>query len=107
MLEYLVDVVKPGPRPPFYRVAEHLWGAGCDIDSDGNSEAPEDTQWTELTIELRGAGGQRVDVDPVSVDPLILQVRSSSMRLAQEVARFIGEHSGGAAGATHMRERRP
>ncbi len=104
MPEYLVNIVEPGPRPHYCRVAEHLWGAGCNIDSDGNSQTPEDTQWTELTIELRGGDGQRVDIDPVSTEPLVLQVRSSSLRLAEEVAKFIADHAGGATEAMHIRQ---
>lgn len=92
---YRINVVKPGPRPPYYKVAEHLWGPGCNIDSDGNSEEPEDDQWTELAIELRDGEGKRVDVDPVSMTPLILQVRSSSFQLAEAVAVFIVQQSGG------------
>lgn len=93
--DYRINIAEPGPRPPYYRVAEHLWGVGCNIDSDGNSQAPEDTQWTALTVELRGATEQRVDIDPLSTEPLILQVRAPSMQLAQEVAKFIVECSGG------------
>jgi len=76
-------------------VAEHLWGIGCNVDSDGNSQTSEDTQWTELTIELRGATEQRFDIDPISNDPLVLQVRAQSIPLAQEVAKFIASYSGG------------
>lgn len=93
--DYRINVVQPGPRPPYYRVAEHLWGAGCNIDSDGNSETPEDSRWTELTIELRGSDEKRVDIDPLSSEPLILQVRATSPALAEETAKFIVEWSGG------------
>lgn len=92
--EYRFNVVQPGPRPPYYRLAEHFWGAGCNIDSDGNSETPDDTQWTELTVELR-ATGERIDVDPISLRPLVLQVRSSSMKLAREAAKYLADYCGG------------
>jgi hypothetical protein len=90
-----INISAPGPRPPYYRVAEHLWGIGCNINSDGNSERPDDTNWTELTIELRGVADQRVDVDPVADEPLILQVRSTSLKLARDAATFIVDSSGG------------
>lgn len=106
LFEYLVNIVEPGPRPPFYQVAEHLWGAGCNIDSDGDSRTVGDTQWTELTIELRGADEQRVDVDPISADPLVLQVRSFSAHLAEEVAKFIAGRSGGKTAPMQTRARR-
>ncbi len=92
--EYRINIIQPGPKPPFNCIAEHLWGPGCNIDLDGNSQTPEDTQWTELTIELR-ATGERIDIDPISTTPLVLQVRASSMRLAQEVAEFVVKASGG------------
>jgi len=95
--DYQINIVQPGPRPPYYKVAERLWGEGCDIDSDGNSNTPEDSQWTELTIQLRGPSEKRVDIDPVSSEPLILQVRASTFLLADETARFIVECSGGTA----------
>lgn len=91
---YSIHLIQPGPRPPFYSIAEHLWGADCNIDSDGNSQTPEDTQWTELTLTLR-ATGQRIDIDPISSEPLILNVRGESMQVVLKVANFIIEHSGG------------
>lgn len=90
-----INISAPGPRPSFYKVAEHIWGKACDIDSDGNSQTPQDRQWTELTIELRGIAEQRVDIYPVSTEPLILQVCSSSAPLAQKVAQFVVACSGG------------
>jgi len=105
LFEYLVNIVKPGPRPPFDQVAEHLWGANCNIDSDGDSRTLWYTQWTELTIELRDADKPRVDVDPISTDPLVLQVRSFSAHLAQEVAGFIAGRSGGVIEPMQKRER--
>lgn len=81
-------VVRPGPRPPFGRVAEKLWGT-ADFDSDGNSRSPSDTSWTELTIELRPECAQRVDVDCVSKEPLVLKVVSSSPVLAERAARYL------------------
>lgn len=91
---YCIHVIQPGPRPPCHRIAEHLWGAGCNIDSDGNSETPADTSWTELTLVLR-ATGERIDIDPVSTQPLILKVRGESVRLVLKAVAIIIEHSGG------------
>jgi hypothetical protein len=81
-------VVSPGPRPPFAEVAKELWGS-ADFDSDGNSSGPSDTKWTELTVILRPTYAQRVDIDPVSDDPLVLKVESASAELAERAARFI------------------
>jgi hypothetical protein len=94
-MDYSLQIIAPGPRPPYSQVAEHLWGAGCDIDSDGNSVVPDDRQWTELTVCLRSSPEQRVDIDPLSNDPLILVVRSSDISLCQQTADFIVSVSGG------------
>jgi hypothetical protein len=41
--EYTIRLRDPGPRPAYYLVADHLWGRGCNIDSDGNGATPDDT----------------------------------------------------------------
>ena len=82
-------VLVNGPRPPFGDVADHIWGEGADIDSDGNSEYPADNRWTELTLEHRRLPNERVDVDPVSSSPLVLKVTASNGALARRVAEFL------------------
>jgi len=94
-MDHFLHVVSPGLRPPYIQVAEHLWGIGCNFDSDGNSKTPGDRQWTELTVILRSDPEQRVDVDPISLDPLILAVRSSHQSLCQITAKFLVSVSGG------------
>jgi hypothetical protein len=94
-MDHSLQIIAPGPRPPYFQVAEHLWGIGCNIDSDGDSVTPEDRQWTELTVCLRSNPGQRVDIDPISNDPLILVVRSSDQSLCRQTAEFIASASGG------------
>jgi len=84
----------PGPRPPFAEVAHHLWG-GADFDSDGNSETPADVTWTELTLVRRPLYDERVDIDPVSVDPLVLRITSETPGLARRVAEFLARSCGG------------
>ena len=92
----------PGPRPPCFKVAEHLWGANCDFDSDGDSETPEATDWTELTVSLRTPQWQqdnveqRVDVDPLNEgNPLILAIVSEDDDLARKAAAFLHREAGG------------
>jgi hypothetical protein len=94
--EYIIHLREPGPRPAYYLVAHHLWGAGCNIDSDGDSATPEDTNWTELSLFLRGApASEQVHVDPVSELPLILKIRSPSEELCKRVAKYLNSTSGG------------
>jgi len=84
-----------GPRPPYYKVADYLWGQGANIDSDGNSTNPEDTNWTELSVCFRDDESPYVHVDPISENPLILEVRSTSYELAKKAAEFIANETGG------------
>lgn len=84
----------PGPRPPFAEVAHHLWG-GVDFDSDGNSETPADVNWTELTLIRRPNHDERVDIDPVSEDPLVLKISSATPGLARRAADFLTRSCGG------------
>src|SRR5262245_13472411 len=92
----VIYLVSPGPRPPFILVAHHLW-AHANIDSDGNSAHPGDTQWTELSVASRDhpEREQQVHVDPVSESPLVLKIRSPSASLAERTARFLAQHTGG------------
>ena len=94
MAETVLYLVGPGPRPPYVLVAHHLWGH-ANIDSDGNSAHPGDTQWTELTLISRDELDQRVDIDPAENDPLVLKVRSNSSSLAKRTAQFLAQHTGG------------
>jgi hypothetical protein len=105
--EFRVEV--RGPRPPFAELAEHLWGAAVDFDSDGNSASAEDTNWTQLTISKRPECEERVDVDPVSEAPLVLKIVSTSRDLALRTARFLAATSNGRIAAStqgqmHMSE---
>ena len=85
-------LVNPGPRPPFASVAKHLWGSGVDFDSDGNSSTLGDTSWTELTIQRRPNYDERVDIDPISEDPLVLKLVSSSAGLVERTADYLARH---------------
>jgi hypothetical protein len=91
-----ISLVDPGPRPPFYLVADHLWGKGCNVDADGNSATRDATDWTELTLILRPDYQARVDVDPVEgAQVLTLRISSEQELLARRAAVFLAAHSGG------------
>ena len=86
----------PGDRPAYYKIADHLWGASANVDSDGNSSHPEDTQWTELSLFLRdGKERDQVHIDPVSLVPLILEIRSTDREVARHVVTYLHEVAGG------------
>jgi hypothetical protein len=92
---YSVQLTPEGPLPDFYCIAEHLWGAGCNVDSDGDCTGSDRRQWTELTLSLRGTSGERIDIDQLSLMPLTLVIRSSHAILCQRVADYIVSVSGG------------
>ena len=94
MAETRIVIEPGGPRPPFYLVAQYLWGT-ADFDSDGNSTVPESVDWTELTLTNRQDPSQRVDVDPIADEPLQLEVRSTSHELARAVADFLARETKG------------
>ena len=93
---HYIYLISPGPRPFFGDVAEHLWGSGCDYDSDGNDDEALPDGWTELTVVLRPECGQRVDIDPLDDrEPLILVIRSEHQTLARRAAIFLRSSVGG------------
>lgn len=93
---YELLLVGPGPRPPFRLVSEHLWGADADVDSDGNSAQADSTDWTELTLTLRPAYRERIDIDPVEGGvKLALRIKSNNQSLARQAADFLLAHCGG------------
>jgi hypothetical protein len=66
-----------------------------DFDSDGNSAALEDRNWTELTVVRRDHPVERIDIDPVSEEPLVLKVVSDTRELALRAAEFLADATGG------------
>ncbi|MCS4249970.1 hypothetical protein [Pseudomonas sp. BIGb0164] len=91
---YSVQITPEGLLPDFYSIAEHLWGIGCNVDSEGDCTRSDRRQWTELTLSLRGTSGERIDIDPLSLKPLTLVIRSSHATLCQRVADYIVSVSG-------------
>jgi hypothetical protein len=91
-----IYLIAPGPRQFFGDVADHLWGPGCDVDSDGNADDRPSDGWTELTVILRPDYDQRVDIDPLDDrEPLVLVIRSQQEALARQAANFLQSVAGG------------
>jgi hypothetical protein len=93
MTSYFVRV--QGDRPPFSCLAYFLWGTTVNFDSDGNASSPSDRCWTELTVINRAHQDDRVDVDPVSDDPLILKIEADSLTLAARAAFYLAMSTNG------------
>ncbi len=77
--------------PPYYKIADYLWGSDANIDSDGNSESPESTEWDELTLMLRDDTEQRIDIDPIEGDGKHLLLRASNEQLQSKVVSYLKE----------------
>lgn len=94
--EFVFYLVDRRDRPPYGWVADKLWGSEANVDSDGNSRTPDDTQWTELSLILRDDGDEaEIHIDPVVASPLILKIRSPNAGLAEQTAQFLSEHTQG------------
>jgi len=85
-------ISNPGKRPPLGTLAHYLWGA-VDYDSDGNADVNPD--WTELTLIRRPDYDERVDIDPISENPLVLKISSSTPGLAHRTAQYLIQTCGG------------
>ncbi|MFL9880572.1 hypothetical protein PQR63_19405 [Herbaspirillum rhizosphaerae] len=94
--DFVLYLESPGDRPAYYKIADYLWGKAANIDSDGNSSHPDDTQWTEVSLILR-SGNERdqVHVDSVSVTPLVLEIRSPDEEITKRAAAYLQEVAGG------------
>src|SRR5215470_5865373 len=89
-------LIAPGPRPFSRDVADHLWGPGCDYDSDGNDDQALPDDRTELTVALRPCSEQRVDIEPFDDhEPLVLVICSDPEELARKAAIFLLSEAGG------------
>lgn len=78
-----------GPMPAFPELAEALWGCAADVDSDGDSATAASTNWRELTLALRPACTERVDIDPLNGNRDRLRVRASSSQLLDRACGFL------------------
>lgn len=93
-------LINPGSRPPYYELAQALWG-DKDFDSDGDSSSPDATNWTELTVSLRPDETERIDIDPVSeAGPLVLCIRSENAQLVTRAGDFLKQRTGGSLSAS-------
>ena len=96
-----------GERPPFQLVAAFLWGRRWDYDSDGDSETPDSTAWTELTLVNRKPPYERVDVDPADEMPSEVAVTSRDPATAARVAYFLAAATGSGVRAGRDEKLRP
>ena len=85
-------ISNPGPRPLYKDIANYLWGE-VDFDSEGNADL--NPNWTELTLTRRPNYDERIDIDAIFENPLVLKISSSTPGLAQKTAEYLVDVCGG------------
>ncbi len=83
-----------GPRPDFRLVLAFVWG-DIDTDTDGDSRNPASNDWTQLSAQSRVHQDEFFTIDPVSNDPLVLEVESNHEWLVRVVAYLLVETTRG------------
>jgi hypothetical protein len=92
LAEYRLE--RPGTRRPFGEYVDFLFD-GQNCDTDGNSTAVADGDWTELTIINRENDSERVDVFEFSETPLGLIIKSGRQEIAARLAYALAATCGG------------
>ncbi len=87
MFESKLEII--GEMPAYYKIADFLWGDGANIDSDGNSENPNSTNWTELTLILRSDTEQRIDIDPIDDRDKLLILKATTEELMIKTVSYL------------------
>ncbi|QHT70253.1 hypothetical protein GXP67_28190 [Rhodocytophaga rosea] len=95
MLTYKIKVLINGPRPDFRLLKSFIWSDFHNIDSDGNSFNPASRDWTELYIASRENKNEVIDINPININPLILEIKASSEILGNKAAYFLAKETSG------------
>lgn len=77
------------PRPDFRVFIDLLYGAGHDVDTDGDANAVNSRSWTELYIKDRHSDDPAVRIDADAGNPAQFRVQSASARLEQLAALYL------------------
>jgi hypothetical protein len=92
---YSIQVECRGPRPEAGAISIVAWGRPTEVHLAGDFEGPTDESWTRLSVVRVDNAEQRIDIEPVSREPLVLRVSSSEKKCADNVAFFIAMESHG------------
>ena len=82
-----------GDRPDFRIIRVFIWGEHHNTDSDGDSYNPASRTWTELYIASREVRNEYVDIYPVTLEPLVLEIQSPDIELTKQVTLFLAEET--------------
>jgi hypothetical protein len=93
--EHILRILVNGNRPDFRIFSVFLWGGGHSVDSDGDSYNPASRSWTWLHMSSRVISGEYFEINQISEQPLIFEVRSPNESIANRVALFLARESTG------------
>jgi hypothetical protein len=93
-IEYTLQVTINGDRPDFRIFSVFLWGDD-NFDSDGDSYNPASRTWTWLYMASREVQGQYFEIYQMSESPLIFEVKSPNINIANRVALFLAKETNG------------
>lgn len=86
----------PGSRPAFVSVVDHVYGPGANVDTDGDSNPADSTEWTWLYMQLRPAPNEPVvEVTMMDETFAVMRVASDDLLLATKAAEFLADTTGG------------
>jgi hypothetical protein len=89
---HFVTIVRD--RPDFRVFIDLLFGAGWNVDTDGNSRPVNSRTWTALYIADRTRKNPPVTIEASDEDPKVFQVESKSTRLEELAALYLYLQSG-------------
>ena len=92
---YSVRVECRGPRPEARAISIVAWDSSTEVQLVGDFENPTDDSWSRLTVVRVDNPEQRIEIEPVSQEPLVLKISSNEKKCAHNVAFFIAMESHG------------
>jgi hypothetical protein len=92
---YSIRVECRGPRPEARAIGVVAWEGSTEVHIDGDFENPTDESWSRLTVVRADDPDRRIEIEPVSLEPLVLRISSDEKKCADRVAFFIAMESHG------------
>ena len=92
---HTIQVECRGPRPDAGSISIVAWEGPTEVHLDGDFESPADKSWSRLSVVRVDSRERRVDIEPVSQEPLVLRVSSNEKKCADRVAFYIAMESHG------------
>ncbi|MCP8465612.1 hypothetical protein NK553_16810 [Pseudomonas sp. ZM23] len=78
-----------GERPDFRVFIDLLFGAGCNVDSDGDARSPSARDWAWLYLREREERSAAVEIQACADDPGLFGIHSENPELATLAALYL------------------